>query len=464
MKRNLEEPNKDHKKVRVQSKPTAAIRRLDLGDNLIGEKGFAAISIAIQYCSMRVINCSGMRLKSMGMFNPSVWTLLEEVDLSGNMFPESEIISLLQNLRACLRLTKFDLSGSHISINGMRELIRLLDRCQMIRYLMLADMWMDDQCLVMLCQKLMGYHELKILDLFGNYFGTNGTYEIMNLIKNRGQDFKVITNLETPCILNVLSLKCCPNLVQLDLSNTYMVGHMTNLCTTIKILPCLAKLFLDGCDIGPNEITYMSQELKNWSSQTIVSLDLNSNYLAEGTVALSAMLMQETFPNLQDLNMSSCDIGSDEMILMAMGLEKLQHLETLQLSGNPIQDWGGNLLSQVIRHHIPVIKDLMVEGCDIGENGLSNIIVTAQNKPLIRTLMLADNPGLTQQIFQLAAQLIGKLESISLSTEDPTSIDLLIQAIPRSQLDQLLLPLSNVSEEQLEQLRQCRPGMEVYRN
>ena len=163
----------------------------------------------------------------------------------------------------------------------------------------------------------------------------------------------------TQVIITSLCQNCTLN--ELDISWSHNIS--LELLPSLIQLPLL-RLNLNQCDLGPEEMCVIARALCGNSKLEI--LELKDNTIKnEGAIALANTLMQ--LPLLR-LNLDLCGLGPEEICVIARALCGNSKLEILQLQENPIRDEGAIALANTLMQN-KTLKHIGLYKCEITEQG-----------------------------------------------------------------------------------------------
>eukprot|EP00933_Yihiella_yeosuensis_P004154 TRINITY_DN10829_c2_g1_i1.p1 TRINITY_DN10829_c2_g1~~TRINITY_DN10829_c2_g1_i1.p1 ORF type:complete len:583 (-),score=113.08 TRINITY_DN10829_c2_g1_i1:100-1848(-) len=189
--------------------------------------------------------------------------------------------------------------------------------------------------------------------------------------------------------------KCAHNdkgMKALDISNTLFTSNfLTDLSSALGHNSQIIELFLDNCRLGDEGLRIIVSGLVASKSNSLKALSLDKNeikciglsYLTKVIEARSSR-WSRTFGGYQApsvgpsyglryLSLKDNEIGAiGSKSLAEVLMASDDSLETLNLEGNKICDWGAGWLANVLRHH-DVLQSLNLQKNPIGTDGLDEL-------------------------------------------------------------------------------------------
>ena len=156
---------------------------------------------------------------------------------------------------------------------------------------------------------------------------------------------------------------------------TITLGLLTPPCTTalaegLKSCTNLQTLDLSCSNIGSDGATALAEGLK--SCTNLQTLNLVSNSIgSDGATALAEGLKSCT--NLQTLNLGSNSIGSDGATALAEGLKSCTNLQTLYLGSNSIGSGGATALAEGLKSYTN-LQTLNLRSNNIGSDDVATAL------------------------------------------------------------------------------------------
>jgi len=177
----------------------------------------------------------------------------------------------------------------------------------------------------------------------------------------------------------ILGLGCKGPLVELDLSQNPQLGDpaIDGLAPLLqKKLSAITCLKVGWCSLTKDGVQRLAQQA---TKSKLTQLDLSCNDLA-GAGSILAELLEA--PLIDDLNLSSCDLGDEDVVALAQQLPYTV-LKSLQLGSNRVGDAGLAALAAALPD--TQLQELGLEGnfIDVGP-GLSALGMAWAKRPFSR--------------------------------------------------------------------------------
>ncbi|XP_029951783.1 NACHT, LRR and PYD domains-containing protein 12-like [Salarias fasciatus] len=255
------------------------------------------------------------------------------------------------------------------------------------------------RCCQVFASALCSDSQLKELDLSRNLLQDLGA-QLLSAGLGRSKCKLLILRLsscgitEEGCTSLASALKSNPShLRELDLSYNYPGELGVRLLSERLQNPeCrLEKLKLSSCGITEEGCTSLASALKSNPSH-LRELDLSCNYPGELGVRLLSERLQNPECRLEKLKMPGCCLRSRCCQVFASALCSDSQLKELDLSRNPLQDLGAQLLSAGLGSSRCKLLILRLSSCGITEEGCTSLASALKSNPShLRELDLSCN-------------------------------------------------------------------------
>ncbi|XP_040834183.1 NACHT, LRR and PYD domains-containing protein 9-like [Ochotona curzoniae] len=165
------------------------------------------------------------------------------------------------------------------------------------------------------------------------------------------------------------TLKCL-SLMENALNNEGVIA----LCRNLGRRQCaLQRLILNFCCVTTESCNHIAQALVY--TTTLRILDLGSNMLGDGGVAILCEALKQSSCKLQELWLTSCYLTQACCHHLAPVLTNSENLKTLKLGNNSIQDEGVKVLCKALRQPSCRLQRLGLEMCQLTGACLEDLAV-----------------------------------------------------------------------------------------
>lgn len=269
---------------------------------------------------------------------------LKELRLVDCQLSETDVTALSEALPMLSSLEEFDLSNNKLSINGMENLSSSLGSTPRLKTLKLSMCGLNKDSLSVLGQALKFIPALEHFDLSCNKEAGGGldtlvtNLTLLTHLRSLSMHLCSLTKEDVLALVQVApSLK---ELRELDLSSNKSVGDtLQNLLQTLP-LSQISKLPLNNCALSTpacHDLATAMQKL-----QQLESLNLSWNKCVGENLRQFLDPLQSDC-KLQELRLSSCNLTTEDLLHLESACQRgvLSHLKHLDLSYNGSVGDGG---------------------------------------------------------------------------------------------------------------------------
>ncbi|XP_038052801.1 protein NLRC5-like [Patiria miniata] len=185
-----------------------------------------------------------------------------------------------------------------------------------------------------------------------------------------------------------VGLSYLPNLVELDLSNNDTLAGCDRAWSHLREIKTLNKLDLGYCRLGSYDVEHITVGLSYLLN--LVKLDLSHNETLAGSGRAWSHLRE--IKTLNKLNLRYCGLKSDDLEPIAIGLSNLPKLVDFDLSHN--ETLAGSCRAWSHLREIKTLNKLNLRYCELGSDDLEPIAVGLSNLFNLVELDLSDNETL----------------------------------------------------------------------
>ena len=314
---------------------------------------------------------------------------LQTVNFS-NCFDGEIIHKTLDSFEITRTLKFINLESNSISYSSANIIKSFLSENTMIEYLNLSNCGIPPAGLLNILSVLGQVTTLQYLILASNAFTNSMTRKVKAIIENN----KTLKHMDlSDCKLSLLQLTSCLLLschssiqhLNLSLNSADLTFEFGNANLVTFDNEKLMYLDLSYCKlpyVAVNHIFMLSSYCKS-----LTHLNLHSCTITE-KVSLKALLYNKY--SLQYLNVCSCNLQEEQIIVIVECLRKSNSLQHLLLNSNIITDVAAIQIASMIISSIS-LKQLALSDCELEELGLLNICKSLQKISSIQHLDLSYN-------------------------------------------------------------------------
>ncbi|KAM0071670.1 putative WPP domain, leucine-rich repeat domain superfamily, WPP domain superfamily [Helianthus debilis subsp. tardiflorus] len=315
---------------------------------------------------------------------------LTEVDLSDFVAgrPEEEALEVMKMFSAALEgfdLRYLDISDNALGEKGVRAFSELLSSQSNLEELYLKNDGISEEAAKAVVELIPSTQKLKILHFHNNMTGDEGAIAIAQLLKKSPilEDFRCSSTRvgsEGGIALSE-ALATCTGLKKLDLrDNIFGVEAGVALSKTVSLLTNLTEIYLSYLNLENEGSLAIVNALKD-SAKFLEVFELAGNDItAEAASALAEFIVARK-ESLVKILLSENELKDDGVITIAKALEEdFPRLTEVDLSTNMIRRAGARVLAQAVVGK-PGFKVLNINGNYISDEGVEDVKEIFKNSP-----------------------------------------------------------------------------------
>ena len=350
----------------------SVVQEVSIQCNSIGDSGAIALADALVHCSsLRRLDLQGNGLGDEGAVAITKATEgLPNLDLylhNVNISEEGVERVLEHSASTKIRAMVFGSSWDGISDAGT-DALRSALKCGTLPTLKISDTNIYN--IEILVAEL--EHVRTTRGLVCDYVTDDTLPTVCGIIKS----MKNLQHLECSCSDNISSsnvqllsdsLKLCKNVHGLSLRGLALIH--SSILDVVKCCINLQSLDMSNCDIGSEDVALLFDDHQCWIN--LHTLNLSENYIgSDGAQVLSKVLVH--CKNLCCLDLTNNDIGDDGVVALVEGLKDLTSLLELRLGLIEITSKGVLALVEVLKYNH--LQYLHLTHSRIGPDGMSALV------------------------------------------------------------------------------------------
>lgn len=392
---------------------------LDVSSNDIKSVGAEILANALSKCvtlenlniSNNNIGCRGIKLIA---DNFKCWTNFRELNLSSNSIGNEGAITFAKMTKSCAYLRRLDISNNGISsvgakamYNSLRNFVNLHD------FSMIKNQIKFGFDAEVLANALIHCKYLSVLDICHYGIDCVGAKCLAEaLTRGKCYNFTVIkisfNSLGTDGTKFLAdAIKCCSNLEELDISSNKILNAGAE--ALIDILTSCKKLrWLNMSDNGISNTEALFLALELCSKLQVL-------YCSSNPIAGVGASLTRSHVDLQQLHINDVGIESSATETIVDALKQYTKLTALDIGHNPIGSVGVNALADVLKQSNTHFLHLDISQCNIPSNEIVVFIQALKWCPNLQTLDISNNNLGNKVITALSESLVFCRDLIKLS-------------------------------------------------
>eukprot|EP00731_Ephydatia_muelleri_P004484 Em0002g660a len=296
--------------------------------------------------------------------------------------------NMAMTVRFMAGLTKFQTTSENM--DALADLVISLENTDQQRLIECLH-WMFETQNPTFIQRLMGYKEQTFecsetvlnpfdLHVFGYCIANSFTLWSVKLFACD------LTNEGMRMLFLVEDGKAFDHITSFNLSyNTITASVASLLGMMLKENNTLKVLGLEGCELQPEEL---EEVIKGVQVNTkLETLDLKNNTIDNKRASCLGMMLKEN-NTLKVLNLGGCGLQPEGLEEVIKGVQVNTMLETVDLSGNTIDNKTASCLGMMLKEN-NTLKKLDLDGCGLQPEGLEEVIKGVQVNTKLETLVLS---------------------------------------------------------------------------
>ncbi|CAD5126885.1 unnamed protein product [Dimorphilus gyrociliatus] len=394
---------------------------------------------------------------------------LKQINLSDSNLKDDQVKCLGTMLKECSSLESIDLSMNRKLGSGFKFIfdgLGFLAKC--LKCINVSDCNLTENEGKYLGKLLKKCKYIEDIDLSYNWQMGYGFRLILNgllLSANTLKQFKV-----SHCNLDMFqgiylgrTLREFCSVVNIDISSNHKmelaVGFICGTCRSFS--KTLQQINISSCKLASDDAKILGNTLQQCPS--IVKLDLSNNSrIGKDEFQTICDGLESSANTLKEINFSHCDLHEEQAISLGDTFQKCSSLEYINLNGNTNMGKGFQIICQGLLSSAKTLQQINIYNCNLMDDDgkyLGNIF---QNSSLLNKLDMSSNPKIEKDGFQAIFQgLKSNVNSFKIINIDSCNIQK-DQAIQLGNLLQECTLLENIDLTNNPQMESC--GFEAICN
>eukprot|EP00286_Rhodomonas_abbreviata_P000810 CAMPEP_0181288696 /NCGR_PEP_ID=MMETSP1101-20121128/476_1 /TAXON_ID=46948 /ORGANISM="Rhodomonas abbreviata, Strain Caron Lab Isolate" /LENGTH=575 /DNA_ID=CAMNT_0023392847 /DNA_START=23 /DNA_END=1750 /DNA_ORIENTATION=- len=324
---------------------------------------------------------------------------------------------LTQALQGCTCLTSFDLVDCRMDPDVFIEILKQLICCKGLKRLSISGTPFGDkpQAPVALAWALRCLPELEFLEIEGAHLGEKGLLALCKTLPfcrrlkslDLDADLELTDDMSTPLALSLPRSLTDLRLSQCDMED----GGAAIFATALSRFSGLEAVDFGHNHMGSLGVAHMARGL--WKSVYLKRLVLRDTDCGIGGCCVGTTVLAEAMRScwrLTDLDLGENCFTLDQLSILAKSLMLSPSLRQLHLDGCDLGPAGAQLIADILPS-LPLLSLLHLSRNDLQEEGLATLLPTLAKCERLRTLHLGGN-ALTAEGGRMVAELIGSLPAL----------------------------------------------------
>ena len=316
----------------------------------------------------------------------------ENINLSGCELSESKMISIVKALNSLSRLKHLDISQNKVTNEAANKVASVLANNPSLEHLNLSNCELSELCTTGIFKSLSKTKSfLMFLDISHNTITNNKSDKIASvvvsnpLLEHLNFSNCELSELQLISIFKALSKTSL--LTFLDISHNEVTREAANeIGPAIVRNKSLQYLNLGSCILSENSLILVTDSLLNTTS--LLSLDVSHNWITEKAAQSMAVFLKKN-TGLQHLNFCACFVG-DAILTVTDTISQYYVIKHLNFSSNVFTFDAAKLLGSILMLN-KYIECLDLGHCNLNEYGLIEILNSLTNITTLLYLNLESN-------------------------------------------------------------------------
>lgn len=387
-------------------------------------------------CCQKLSEVPNMKLL-MRLYNLEVSE--DEVIVSGCELQDMSVVPLLEALHAHKAISMLNLSHNKLGNATMERLQQVFMLSEQKYGALVLDLHCNmfgPTALFLICECPALFSRLEVLNISGNRLTDACGIYLSTVLRNCKALYSL--NIER-CSITSRTIQVVADaldsgsvLTQLFIGYNHPISgiSLANLLQKLATIERFSELSLNGLKLNKSVLDGVCQLAR---SSCLSGLMLGAtNIGCDGALQLTESLFHETH-ELVKLNLSSCGLTHKYFHRLKTQAPAVCNILELNLAGNPITPEGGNALASLLANPQCSMKVLILNKCNLGLSGVTQIIKSLSDNESLEELNLAENVDLKHNHHSIQNE---ATENKTSEAVDPTIKRCRIQQAEAKQNDQ----------------------------
>lgn len=322
--------------------------------------------------------------------------VFHSIDLGVNNLNSLSALTIAQILENNRSLQSLYLNCNHLETVGLNLILKALENNSTLTVIDLSVNHIKESCAEQLAQTLIINKALQSLKLDTIFLGKEGLEKLFKALAinttltsisfgpNSITDEKIIQMFAKTLTVNTILKEI--DLSGNDLRYTNKLG-LQSLFQAIKTHPNLQSLDLRSCNLGAHRMATFTSILHNMA---LISLNLDENRIGLiGAKDLGKALEKNS--TLQSISLKSNQLDGANIKYLVNGLQYHKTIQSINLSDNEIGELGSKMTRKLLNH--PSIKqlDLSYSYGNLGRRDVSKLAKALEKSTKLQSLKIKSN-------------------------------------------------------------------------